>query len=68
MGLSQGQLSSMEMLYLLKTSGNLQTLFAALTHLVEGLILETLLTLEVENSLILLAGTWRPTVSIIEQQ
>jgi hypothetical protein len=41
--------------------------FAAVTHLVEGLSLETLLTLKVEKSLICLVGTRRPTVSIIEQ-
>jgi hypothetical protein len=43
-------------------------LFAAVTHLVEGLSLETLLTLKVEKSLICLVDTWRPTVSIVEQQ
>jgi hypothetical protein len=42
-------------------------LFAAVTHLVEGVSLETLLTLKVEKSLICLVGTRRPTVSIIEQ-
>jgi hypothetical protein len=56
------------MLCLLKTSRDLQMLFAAVTHLVEGLNLETLLTLKVENSLICLVGTRRPTVSIIEQK
>jgi hypothetical protein len=43
-------------------------LFAAVTRLVEGLSLETLLALKVEMSLISLVGTRRPTVSIIEQQ
>jgi hypothetical protein len=42
-------------------------LFAAVTHLVEGLSHETLLMLNVEKSLICLVGTQRPTVSIIEQ-
>jgi hypothetical protein len=42
-------------------------LFAAVNHLVEGLSLETLLTLKVEKPLICLVGTRRPTVSIIEQ-
>jgi hypothetical protein len=43
-------------------------LFAAVKHLVKGLSLETLLALKVEKSLICLAGTRRPTISIIEQQ
>jgi hypothetical protein len=43
-------------------------LFAAVKHLVEGQSLESLLTLKVEKSLICLNGTWRLTVSIIEQQ
>jgi hypothetical protein len=43
-------------------------LFAAMMHLVEGLNLETLLMLRVQKSLICLVATWRPTVSIIEQQ
>jgi hypothetical protein len=43
-------------------------LFAAVTHLAEGLSLETLLTLRAEKSLICLVAIWRPTVSIIEQQ
>jgi hypothetical protein len=43
-------------------------LFAAVTHLVEGLSLETLLTLKVEKSLICLVGTRRTTISITEQQ
>jgi DNA-binding TFAR19-related protein (PDSD5 family) len=43
-------------------------LFAAVTHLVEGLSLEALLTLNVEKSLIWLVGTRRLTVSITEQQ
>jgi hypothetical protein len=48
----------------LKTSRNLQMVCAALTHLDEGLSLETLLTLKVENTLIRLLGSWRRTVSI----
>jgi hypothetical protein len=55
------------MLYSLKTSRDFQ-MFAAVTHLVEGLNLETLLALKVEKSLICLVGTRRPTVSIVEQQ
>jgi hypothetical protein len=43
-------------------------LSAAMKHLVEGLSLEVLLTLKVENSLICLVGTRRPTVSVMEQQ
>jgi hypothetical protein len=39
------------------TSRDLQMLFAAAKHLVEGLSLETLLTLKVEKSLICLVGT-----------
>jgi hypothetical protein len=58
----------MEMLYLLKTFRDLQMLFAAVTHRVEGLSLETLLTLRVEKALICVVGTRRPTVCIIEQQ
>jgi hypothetical protein len=37
-------------------------LFATVTHLAEGLSLETLLALQVEKSLICLVGTRRPTV------
>jgi hypothetical protein len=55
------------MLRLWIASGDLQMLFADTTHLVKGSSLETLLTLKVENSLICLAGTRRPTVSIMEQ-
>jgi hypothetical protein len=43
-------------------------LFAAVTYPVEGLNLETLLTLKVERSLIGLEGTRRPRVSVIDQQ
>jgi hypothetical protein len=53
------------MLCLLKTSRDLQILFAAVTHLAEGLSLETLLTLKVEKSLICLVGTRRPTVNFV---
>jgi hypothetical protein len=51
---------------LLKMSRDLQMLFAAITHLVEGLILETFFTLIVERSLIFFAGICKPTVSITE--
>jgi hypothetical protein len=57
----------MEVVCLLKSSSDLQMLFAAVTHLVEGLSLETLLTLKVKKSLICLVGTRRLTESIIEQ-
>jgi hypothetical protein len=43
-------------------------LFAAVTHLVEGLILETLLTLKQEKSPTCSLGTRRPALSIMEQQ
>jgi hypothetical protein len=43
-------------IYLLKTSRDSQTLFAAVTHLVEELRLETLLILKVEKSLNFLFG------------
>jgi hypothetical protein len=59
-------MSSIEMLCLLKTSRDLQMWFAAVTHLVEELNLETLLTVKVEKSLIYSVGTRRPAASIIE--
>jgi hypothetical protein len=37
-------------IYLLKISRDLQMLFAPVTHLVEGLSLETLLALKMENN------------------
>jgi hypothetical protein len=52
---------------LLKMPRNLQVLFAAVMHHVEG-SLEALLTLKVENSVICLYGTRKPTVPIIKQQ
>jgi hypothetical protein len=45
----------------------LEMLFAAVTHIVEGLNLETLLTLRVEKYLICLVGRRGPTLSITEQ-
>jgi hypothetical protein len=57
-----------EILFLLKMSRDLQMLFAAITHLVEGLSLETFFTLKVEKSLICFAGICKLTVSIIEKQ
>jgi hypothetical protein len=39
-------------------SRDLQTLLAAITHLVEGLSLETLITLKVGKSLICFAGIY----------
>jgi hypothetical protein len=62
------KVSYREILFLLKMSRDLQMLFAAITHLVEGLSLETFFTLKVEKSLICFAGIYRPTLSIIEQQ
>jgi hypothetical protein len=59
---------SREILFLLKMSRDLQVLFAAITHLVEGPSLETFFTLKVEKSRICFAGICKPTVSIIEQQ
>jgi hypothetical protein len=62
------KVSFREILFLLKISRDLQTLLAAITHLVEGLSLETFFTLKVGKSLTCFAGIYRPTVSIIEQQ
>jgi hypothetical protein len=45
------------MLCLLKTFGDLQMLLAAVTRLAEGLSLETILTLKVEESQNLLSGS-----------
>jgi hypothetical protein len=47
--LSEGKRILMKMLCLLKTPRDLQILFAAVTHLVERLSLETLLTLKIES-------------------
>jgi hypothetical protein len=52
----------------LETLKDLEMLFAAVTYLVEGLSLETLLTLKVEKFVICLAGTRRPTVYAVEQR
>jgi hypothetical protein len=46
------KVSFKEILFLLKMSRDLQMLFAAITHLGEGLSLETSFTLKVEKSLI----------------
>jgi hypothetical protein len=43
-------------------------LFAAVEHLDEGLSLETLFTLKIDEFLICLLGTWRPSVSVTEHQ
>jgi hypothetical protein len=48
------KVSFREILFLLKMSRDLQMLFAAITHLLEGLSLETFLTLKVEKSLIII--------------
>jgi hypothetical protein len=45
-----------------KMSKNLQISFAAITRLAEGLSLNAMLTLKVENSLVCLVGTRIPTV------
>jgi hypothetical protein len=63
----KGKVSSREAVCLLKTSRDLQMLFAAMAHFDKGLTLETLLTLRVEKSLICLVDTRRPTASIIEE-
>jgi hypothetical protein len=47
---------------------NLQMFFAAVTHDVERLSLETLLTLKFEKSVICLVDTRKPPVSIIERE
>jgi hypothetical protein len=60
------KVSFREILFLLKVWRDLQVLFAAITHLVKGLSLETFFTLKVEKSLICFAGICKPTVSIIE--
>jgi hypothetical protein len=57
-----------KIVFLLKMSRDLQMLFAAITHLVEGLSIETFLTLKVEKSLICFAGIRKPTLPLIEQQ
>jgi hypothetical protein len=62
------KVSFREILFLLQMSRDLQMLFAAITRLVEGLSLDTFLTLKVEKSLICFAGICKPTVSIMEQQ
>jgi hypothetical protein len=52
----------------LKMSRDLQMLFAAVTHLVEGLSFKTLLTFKVEKSVICLVCTRRRIEFITEQQ
>jgi hypothetical protein len=49
-------------MFLPKMSKNLQILFAAMLHLAEGLFLDELLTLKMEDSLVRLVGTRMPTV------
>jgi hypothetical protein len=51
-----------------KMSKYLRMSFAAMTNLAEGLCLNVLLTVEVENSLIYLVGIRIPTVSMMEWQ
>jgi hypothetical protein len=66
-GLSKGKILK-EILCLLKMFRDFKMLFPAVTHLVEGISLEILLTLKSEKSLTCLVDTRRPTVSITEQQ
>jgi hypothetical protein len=49
-------------------SKNLHVSFAAMLHLAEGLWLNALLMLNIENSLICLVGTRIPTVFMMEWQ
>jgi hypothetical protein len=56
------------MIYLLKTSGDVQMLFAAVTHLLDRLSLQTVLTVltvKVEKSAMCFVSTRRPEVSVI---
>jgi hypothetical protein len=62
------KVSSKEAMVLPKMSKNLQISLAAMTHLAEGLFLNTLFTLKAENSLTCLVGTRIPTVSMMEWQ
>jgi hypothetical protein len=55
-------------MFLPKMSRNLRMSLAAMTHLAEGLCLNALLTLKVENSFICLVGTRIPTESMMEWQ
>jgi hypothetical protein len=52
-------------MFLSKMSKNLQISFVAMTRLAEGLFLNALLTLKVENP-VCLVGTRIPTVSMME--
>jgi hypothetical protein len=52
----------------IEASRDLQMLFEAVMHLLDGLNLQTLLALRVERYLICLVDTRRLKVSIIEQQ
>jgi hypothetical protein len=60
------KVSSKETLFLLKMSINRHISFVATLHLTEGLCLNRLLTLKVDNSLISLESTRMLTVSIME--
>jgi hypothetical protein len=57
------QVSSKETIDLPKTSKDLHMPFTAMKHMAEGLCLNAVLMLKVENSLICLAGTGMPAVS-----
>jgi hypothetical protein len=52
-----GTMNSAKIVCLLKTSRDWQMLFAAVTHLAEGLSLKTLLTLKAEKSVIFIRYT-----------
>jgi hypothetical protein len=65
-GSEKVNVSSREIVYLLKTYVNWQMLLAAVMHLTEGQIFETLLTLQMEKSPTCLVGTWRRAISIAE--
>jgi hypothetical protein len=43
-------------------------IFAAMTHLFKGLILEELLTLNIEESITCLVGIWRSTVYLVHNR
>jgi hypothetical protein len=42
--------------------------FAVVGYLIEGPIIEALITLKIELSVICLVDTWRPAISFIQQQ
>jgi hypothetical protein len=62
------KVSLTEILFLPKISINPHTSFAAMAHLAEGVCINAILVLKVENSLICLVGTRTPTMSKMECQ